>query len=288
MTANYLQELFKQYSEGYSKTEKKIAQYFLSLGSEVSSKTLEQLSNEIGVSKTAIFEFVKKHGFDGFQNFKIEIAHQRAPQKRTNELVVYSDISADDPPYVIAQKAIQSYKNLLDDLLNSLSEDLLNKVVNIILSSKELHFFGQGSSSIVAYDSYHKFIRSKFKCNYIQDHHMQISYSTKLGKGDCVFLFSHSGQTLETIKLAKIVAESEADLVVLTGNTLGELVQYTDLVFIIDTVEATFGSESLFSRNLYITIIDILYTAVMYNDEEKNKQSIATIRKALSQSKIGE
>lgn len=289
MAFNYLVNLFKDYSDTYSKNEKKIAQHFLDLGSDIVNKTLVQLSDETGVSKTAIFDFVKKHGFDGFQNFKITIAqHQNAPREPSEELVVYSDFSKDDTPYIIAQKTIQASKLLLEDLQNSLSEETLNEAIDIILSSKKLHFFGQGSSSIVAYDSYHKFIRTKFECNYIQDSHMQISYSTKLGEGDCVFLFSHSGQSLQTINLAKVISQSKAKIIVLTGNPIGELAKYADVAFITDSVEAYLGAESLSSRNLYHTIIDILYTTIMYHDEEENKKSIAKIRRALTSSRLGD
>lgn len=289
MTLNYLVELFKEYSINYSKTEKIIAKYFLDLGSDLANKTLNELSIETGVSKTAIFDFVKKHGFDGFQNFKITIAQQQqTPSDPVNELVVYSDFTAEDSPYVIAQKTIQASKLLLDDLMSSLSEEVLNKAIELISSSEKLHFFGQGSSTIVAYDSYHKFLRTKFHCNYIQDHHMQMSYSTKLGAGDCVFLFSHSGQSIETINIAKVISQSEAKIIALTGNPLGELARYADAAFIIDTVEAYLGSESLSSRNLYHMIVDILYTVTMYDDEETNRESVAKIRKALSNSKLGD
>lgn len=286
MVNPYLNNLFQPYLSTYSKTEKKIAKYFLEIGADISVKTLEQLSTEIGVSKSAIFQFVKKHGFTGFQTFKIAIAQNLPVNKeRTSELVVFSDISSTDSYFAMAQKIIQSSKALLDELLHSLNEEQLNKALDLILSSSHLHFFGLGSSSTVAYDSYHKFIRSKFLCNYIQDHHMQISYATKLDESNCIFLFSHSGNSIETINIAKVAKENKAKLIVLTGNAMSELLEYADVSFVIDTVEASLGSESLSSRSLYLTVIDILYTAVMYDDEENNKNSVAKIRKALLHSK---
>lgn len=287
MINQYLKNLFKSYISEYSKTEKVIAQYFLSLGPKLPLKTLEELSEEISVSKTSIFKFVKKHGFDGFQDFKITLAQNNYSQSdRSNDLVVFSDISTSDSTFTIAQKVIQSSQASLNNLLQSLTEEQLNQVIDMIQHSQFLHFFGLGSSTTIAYDSYHKFIRSKYRCNYIQDHHMQISYATKLNEQDCVFLFSHSGKSIETINLAKVLKENNVNIILLTGNALSTLLEYADSSFIVDSEEASLGSESLSSRNLYLTIMDIIYTAIMYQDEDYNKESIANIRKALLHSKL--
>lgn len=287
MINQYLKNLFKSYISEYSKTEKVIAQYFLSLGPKLPLKTLEELSEEISVSKTSIFKFVKKHGFDGFQDFKITLAQNNYSQSdRSNDLVVFSDISTSDSTFTIAQKVIQSSQASLNNLLQSLTEEQLNQVIDMVQHSQFLHFFGLGSSTTIAYDSYHKFIRSKYRCNYIQDHHMQISYATKLNEQDCVFLFSHSGKSIETINLAKVLKENNVNIILLTGNALSTLLEYADSSFIVDSEEASLGSESLSSRNLYLTIMDIIYTAIMYQDEDYNKESIANIRKALLHSKL--
>lgn len=110
---------------------------------------------------------------------------------------------------------------------------------------------------------------------------MQLSYATKLGPDDCVFLFSHSGETLDTIEIAKISRENRAKIITLTGNYDSELVKLSDTAFVVYSEESAFRSESLTARILYLTIIDILYVSVMYYDEEENKKSLEKIRKAL-------
>lgn len=287
MPNHYLQSLFKKHAKDYNKTDKMIANYFLDLGSEISNKTLAKLADEIDVSKTTIFNFVTRHGFDGFQSFKIEIARNITPaNEMSDELVVFSDISAEDTPYTIAQKTVYSSKALLDNLLHSLSDELLNSALELIENADTLHFFGQASASIIAYDSYHKFIRTKHNCNYIFDHHIQLSYSTKLDENDCVFLFSHSGQTIETITLAKVAKEKGAKVIVLTGYAFSELIKYADVSFVIDSEETELRSEMVTSRYLYLAIIDVLYTSLLYRDEETSLQSIRDIREVLSHTKV--
>ncbi|MEK5340690.1 MurR/RpiR family transcriptional regulator [Weizmannia sp. FSL W8-1119] len=282
MTYDYLRNLLRPRLKSFTDTEKIIAEYFMQLGKKVVNKTLSNIAEDTGVSESTIFKFVKKIGFDGFQDFKITVASNfRTNEERSQEIVVFPDICKSDSTHVIAQKIINSNKGLLENLLQSLKEEQLNKALSLIYPAKCIYFFGQGASSVIALDAYHKFLRTKYHCNYVADLHMQLSYATKLGPDDCVFLFSHSGETLDTIEIAKISRENRAKIITLTGNYDSELVKLSDTAFVVYSEESAFRSESLTARILYLTIIDILYVSVMYYDEEENKKSLEKIRKAL-------
>lgn len=288
MTYNYIEKLLRPYMKSFNDTEKIIANHFTELGNDVVNKTLSNLAEDTGLSEATIFKFVKKIGFEGFQNFKISVASNfRTIEERKNELIVFSDIDKTDTPHVIAQKVVHSNKLLLDDLVQTLNDERLKQALQLIYASKTLHFIGQGASSVIALDSYHKFMRTKYHCNYIADYHMQLSYSTKLGKDDCVFLFSHSGETKETIEVAEVLRKNNVNIITLTGNQNTQLVKLSNIAFVVDSEESAFRSETLTSRILYLTIIDILYTATMYHDEKKNRESLEKIRNVLSITKIG-
>lgn len=111
---------------------------------------------------------------------------------------------------------------------------------------------------------------------------MQLSYSTKLNEEDCVFLFSHSGQTLETRQIGRILKANNVKIITLTGNPNSELVELADVSFVIPSEEAIFRSESLTAKVLYLTLVDILFVNLMYKDEKKNKESLNKIREAIS------
>lgn len=273
MPYNYLEKLLRPYMKGFSDTEKTIANHFIKLSNDIVNKTLSNLADDTGFSEATIFKFVKKIGYDGFPNFKISVASNfRTIEERKNELAVFSDVSKKDSSYTIAQKLVYSNKVALDNMVESLDETKINLALSLISDSRVLHFFGQGASSVIALDSYHKFLRTEFHCNYIFDYHMQLSYATKLGPNDCVFLFSHSGETIETIEVAKILCANHVKIIVLTGNHHTDLVKLSTVAFIVDSEESVFQSETLTSRILYMTIIDILYVAMMYHDEAKKQR----------------
>ena len=66
---------------------------------------------------------------------------------------------------------------------------------------------------------------------------------------------------------------------------MGELARYAKITLVVDSVESFLESESLLSRTLYITMMDIIYIAVLYSDEDQNKDSLQNIRAALDFSK---
>lgn len=288
MSQKLLNQIISDYAESFSDTEQKLADYFLTLGSELTTKTIAQLSNETGISQTSIFNFVKKLGFKGFQQFKIQIASNQSTQNTFSSLPYNSEIRPNDSSEQVAHKIINSNMNSMNTLKNELSIAALDHTIETILDSERLHFFGSGGSSILALDAYHKFIRAPFPCNYIFDAHMQLSYSTKLNEKDCVFLFSHSGLSKETVALAKQLARQHAKIILFTANSDSLLNQYAYERFNIPTEESIFKNESLTSRNLYLTVIDIIYTNVMYKDEDYNQKSMDNIRDALADVKFSE
>ena len=71
-------------------------------------------------------------------------------------------------------------------------------------------------------------------------------------------------------------------IIVLTGDPTSELVKLSTAAFVVLSKESTFRSETLTSRLVYLTIIDIIYTSIMYADEQQNRKALLDIRKALS------
>lgn len=283
MRTENLDTLLLRHKASFSEIDCRIAEHFKEIGNEVVNKTLANLAAETGVSEASIYKFVKKLGFDGFQHFKISIASTvQSTKTDSTEMMAFSDISNEDEPYVIAQKVLAATENALSNLLLFVTEEDLLEALKLIGSSTTLHFFGQGASNILAFDTYHKFHRSHYLCNYISDSHMQLTYSTKLGEDDCAFLFSHSGKTKETTQIARILKKNNVKIITLTGNPNSELAELSDVAFVIPSEEASFRSESLTAKVLYLTLVDILFVNVMYKDEQKNKESLNKIRDVIS------
>lgn len=279
----YLLNLIKLHRPHFSAVEEKLADYLMrSDDSDLVSKTITDMSRDSEVSQTTIYNFVKKLGFSGFQNFKIQIASNPNQPLSQPPFMVYHDLSKADSPKLVADKIMHSTLIAMESMRSYLNYDSIGRIVDIISQSHSLNFFGQGGSSSVAYDAYHKFLRSMLHCNYIQDYHIQLVYTTKLNQNDCAFIFSHTGETHETLHIAEALRASGCKVISLTGNPNSKLIPLSNESIVVHSDESKFKAESLTSRILYLTVIDIIYTLIMFKNEEANAESLNKIRNVLT------
>lgn len=61
---------------------------------------------------------------------------------------------------------------LLEQLIEEIDEKQLDTAKSILKDTKSLHFAGQGGSSTMAFNTYHKFTRTPIRCTYNSDSHM--------------------------------------------------------------------------------------------------------------------
>lgn len=272
MPINYIEQVLRPYMKNLNKTETKIAAYFIEVNHTIINKTISELSREIGVSESTIFKFVKKIGYGGFQDFKISLAsNYKNDTEQAIKTNVFSDISENDSLNDIFQKVIIPKVKFLEYLLETINEELIEEAVKMIHQSDTLFFSGVGGSSVIAYDSFHKFLRTEFQCQFISDFNLQLTYSKKIDENCLAFLFSHSGTTKEVIELATSLKKNGAKIISLTGNYGTPLEELSDISFVVSSEESALRSQTLSSRILYMTIIDILYVIIMYRDS-KNAQ----------------
>ncbi|MDO4431685.1 MAG: MurR/RpiR family transcriptional regulator [Aerococcaceae bacterium] len=280
----FLKNTIRNSTQKFSDLEVQLSNYLLNLEEdEIVNKTISDMAEESSVSQSTIYNFVKKLGFAGFQNFKIQLAQNLSVVPETKKIVSISHITDSDSPLEVASKVVAFNQSALDSVLYFLDDTLLENILSDIDHAKGLNFFGQGGSSVIAFDAYQKFMRTKYWCNYDIDYHIQLVKCAKLTENDVCFLFSHSGETRETVNIAKILKERGCKIISVTGNPNSELVSLSDHVIIVFSDESKFRTESLTSRILYLTIIDIIYTCVMIRNKSENTTVLESIRKVVKE-----
>ena len=61
-------------AEGFSKTEKEIAEYITKNHREIVNMSIQELANNTYTSTTTIIRFCKKLGFNGYREFKVQFS----------------------------------------------------------------------------------------------------------------------------------------------------------------------------------------------------------------------
>ncbi len=268
----------KSLYNGLSAKEQNIADYILENPISVAHNSISYLSDELNVADSTLFQFAKKLGYSGFKEFKMAILIEENNFSTTS---IHEKIEIDDNELTMAQKVFDSNIKTLTNTKKILRLDDLKKAAEIISSSNLLYFFGVGGSGILAEDAYHKFLRSPAHVRHSTDYHIQLMEASLLTPQDCAICISHTGKSKETIKIAEIVKEAGAKVIVITSHASSPLAKIGDVVFISISEEIEFHSEALSSRISQLSILDSLYVILMFMNKEKSKEALSKVRRTI-------
>lgn len=217
---------------------------------------LQEITKTIHVSEATIVRFVKKLGFKGFIDFKLEIAKQNynpKPKDKNN----YTEIIESN--FI---KSISSTKKLLNKLD-------IDKSINLITSSNNMYIFGLGSSGVAAVEMQTRFLRYGKLCFNISDSHFQTIYAATASSKDVAVIISLSGETKEAIHIAKQLKKSDCKIIVITNYILSPVAKFADIVLLTAAKEMPLEGGSLVSKIAQLYIIDILATGYAIKNSNK-------------------
>ena len=265
-----------------TKKEKTIADYVLNNPKEVSKMTISGIANKLGFADSTVFNFTRTIGYTSFRDFRSDLLFEEYDP----EISVHENIKAEDSYGTMAKKVFESSIKSLDNTVTLLKEKDLTTAVKILLNSETVTFFGVGGSNVVSYDAYHKFLRSPLRLQYAEDYHIQLMQASLLTEKDCAVIITHTGLTKETLKTAKIAKDNGAKIIAISSYASNELKSLSDVLLISVSEETGYRSESLSSRISQLAIIDSLFVIVMFNNEERSKETLYKVRSVINQTKV--
>lgn len=271
----------KEMYGSFNSTEKKIADYILENSEDILHITIKDLSENCGVSQAAVVRFCKQLQFNGFKDFKANIASDILNFNRDNEEEdKYTDIKPGDDLKSIIENVCINNKKSIDDTLSVLDYNEVKRTVNAVHKAKRIDFYGVGASWIVALDGMQKFMRiGKYSCAY-SDAHLQVTAASTLQKGDVVFALSYSGETKDIVDAVKVAKESGALIVAVTKYGVNTLSEISDINLFLSSPEITMRSGAMASRIAQLNVIDIIFSGVASIEYKDIKKYLDRSRKA--------
>lgn len=272
----------KQLYRTMSPKEKLIADYVLKDGNDFSRKSISDISYELGVADSTIFQFTKKLGYDGFRDFKITLVSEESDFKST----VHENVLRGDDLEAVINKVFDSAKQTILDTKKMSDISEYRKSIDILVQSERLFIFGVGGSNAVAMDAYHKFLRSPIFPIYSTDAHIQLMNASLITEKDCALIVCHTGLTIDILNMAQLIKENKAKIISITSYPISPLGDLSDAILTTYSEETNYRSESLASRISQLAIIDALFVALSVKNEKKSLDSLKKIRKAIATTKL--
>ncbi|WP_300379503.1 MurR/RpiR family transcriptional regulator [Clostridium sp.] len=238
-----------------SKSERKVADYILTERGNIIYETLLEISKKINVGEATILRFVKKVGFSGFQDLKLQIAKDDEPVNESYHENYIDSIASNMTNTIINTKKV-------------LDVEQLNIGIDLIEKSNKLFFYGVGASGLAANEAQSRFVRMGKTGIAITDNHFQMMYSYLCGEGDVIIALSLSGYTKDIIDSLKIAKKQNAKIISITNYALSPVAQLADCLLLTAGKENLLDGGSLISKISQLYIIDLLCTGYALLNKE--------------------
>lgn len=261
-----------------SEKERRVADYIIAAPREAVHPSIEELASRIGVSESTLFRFVRKIGFEGYQQFRIALATETVePSARFYEAPVGA-ADGDTAVSVVFKTAISA----LELTMRQLDRSALEKTAALAIRARTLFLFGLGGSGVVAMDAHHKLLRTGLRCSAPADFHLQLMTASQAGPEDAALLVSHTGVNKDALAIAAELKRRGTPLIAICTYPRTPLVKLADFVLLSAAPASPYASEAFSARIAQLAIIDALYVEVMEQLGEAGVLRLDSMRKAIA------
>ena len=275
-------EIKSQYNN-FNETERKIADYILKNPEELIHSTISEVADKLELADSTIFRFCKKINFKGFHDLKICLATDFIG---TNSSYGDEQILESDNESTIVNKIFNSNISVLNDSLHSIDSNLIKQAVDMLLNARQIVFYGNGGSGIVAMDAHQKFLRIGLNVSSYTDYHMQLMSVAQLTEDDVIVVISHSGSNLSMMSILDIAKENGTKSIGITSFSKSPISERVDVCLSTISHETEYQFEAFSSRIAHLTIIDVLYISITLRRKKLSDIAIRKMRNAISYTKV--
>lgn len=271
--------------EDLTPAEKKLANYVLENGEQVTGLAASDFAELCDTSPASVVRFVKKLGFEGLQDFKIDIAKGLA-LKPGNQENVYEAVTVHDTTGDIIKKIAAGNIKAIEDTMGVLDEESVTQAINALIEAKHINIYGVGASGLVAQDLQYKLMRISKSVSMYMDSHTQLTSSTHMKKGDVAIGISHSGRTLEVFKALEKSKQGGAKTISITKYGNSPISGLADIKLYTASVEKHLRTGAIASRIAQLTVVDIIFIGVARNNFSEIAKFIQDTRDMVEDFKI--
>lgn len=272
----------KQMKEEFTPADQKIAQYIIDNPQLILESNSSQLAEIIETSQSAVVRFVKKIGYKGYVDLKIDIAKSFEDE---NGFIKDEVIEKGDNIAKILAKSKNNVLTTTDKTYALLDEENIKKIIKLIIDSDAIYLAGVGSSGLVCEDFLFKLQRTGKLSFYHQDPHTNLSILTNIKKNDILLCISYSGITKEVILASEYAKEIGAPVVAITKSYNNALGKVSDFILLLPEIEKEMRFAAISSRISSQIITDILYYGYLAQNMDATKENIKVSKELTSKLK---
>lgn len=267
--------------------EKKISKYILQHLDKIVYMNTYQIADKCKVSQASVVRFAKKLGYSGFPEFKISFGRdmgRRDVEDKVN--FIYEDIRETDGLDDLVKKIAYANSNIIQDTYSILNIDSIREAIDTLKQARKIFILGAGYSGIVAKDFHYKLGELGMNSVCESDYHISLASISTLQETDVVFVISQGGKTLDIYNLVKEAKKRGAKIISVTQMSSNPIRDMADIKISTVIERNNFRSTALSSRIAQLTIIDIIYVALITENKQLAEKYIGEAIKLVSDFKL--
>ena len=271
--------------ESMTQADRQIAQFIIDHPERMLTLSSAALAEATGRSQSSVVKFSQKLGYGGYQQLKLAVNKAKALEWHAPGGVIHGTIDASDSYVTILQKLIGSKLLSMRETLAANNEQTIDSAVDALVNGRKVQLAGVGASSLVAKDFSYKLLKLGRTVLIESDSHIQISNASALNEADVLLALSHSGRSLETLRIAEVAKQRGATIISMTGLQPNPLLGLADIHLFTVADEERVRSSAITSRDAQLMLMDMLFILLVRRQADSqdyihNSETSVTVLKA--------
>lgn len=256
--------------------ESEIASYILNNKDAVTKLKIQELADILFISKSAIHRFVKKIGFNGFNDLKVSIAKENADLLENNSYInVNYPFQAKDNPRQIAFKLLELYEKAIKDTFEYVDLDQIKAVSQLIDSADVIDVYTHAHNSNIAENFQDKMLTIGRSVKCPSSFYNQRLTVLASDQKHVAIILSYSGKATFILPIVKKLYEKGVKVIQIGKAGSNYYSQYVTYHLSISDSENNRDRMSQFSSHIAMQyIMDVLYGCIYNVRRKKNTKYI--------------
>lgn len=256
--------------------ESEIASYILNNKDAVTKLKIQKLADILFISKSAIHRFVKKIGFNGFNDLKVSIAKENADLLENNSYInVNYPFQTKDNPRQIAFKLLELYEKAIKDTFEYVDLDQIKAVSQLIDSADVIDVYTHAHNSNIAENFQDKMLTIGRSVNCPSSFYNQRLTVLASDQKHVAIILSYSGKATFILPIVKKLYEKGVKVIQIGKAGSNYYSQYVAYHLSISDSENNRDRMSQFSSHIAMQyIMDVLYGCIYNVRRKKNTKYI--------------
>lgn len=251
-----------------------IYEYLMNEKEKIKKKNVKIVSKETYTSPATVTRFAQALGYSGFEELKEDYLNElRYINTHFSSIDVNYPFTSMDNIQKIASKIALVTKETIDDTLELVDHDSLQKAIKYLLEAKMIHYFGLSYNLALGYIFQMDMTRIGKYVNVWDRNGEQLFLPSVVSKDDCVIFVSYTAKTKNRMIPIEQIKKQGAKIIVITSLGENDYIPFADVVLRMTTREKIHSKIKSYSTETSLKyLLDLLYSCVYACHYDENNQ----------------